>query len=51
MADGEEPLEDETCLNGFPEPDFVREEDTRNLTRGNFLQNVQLVRDEFEPAT
>ena len=40
LADGEEPLEDETRLNGFSQPDFVREEDARNLTRGNVLQNV-----------
>ena len=40
LADGEEPLEDETRLNGFSQPDFVRKEDARNLTRGNVLQNV-----------
>ena len=49
FSDGEEALEDEAGLDGFAEAHLVGEEDARNLARGDFLQNVELMRDEFEP--
>ena len=50
FADGEEALEDETGLDGFAEADFVGEEDAGNLARGDLLEDVELVRDEFEAS-
>ena len=51
LADGEEALEDEAGLDGFAEADLVGEEHARDLAGGDFLEDVELVRNEFEPAT
>ena len=50
LTDGEEALEDETGLDGFAEAHFVGEENARDLARRDLLQNVELVRDEFEAS-
>ena len=50
FADGEEALEDEAGLDGFAEADLVGEEDARDLARGDFLEQIKLVRDEFEAS-
>jgi hypothetical protein len=48
LTDGEEALEDEAGLDGFAEAHFVGEEHARQLARGDLVENVELVRDEFE---
>ncbi len=43
-------LQNQTRLNRFSEPDFVSQEHPRNLARRHFLQNGELVRNQFEPS-
>jgi hypothetical protein len=50
FSHGQEALEDEAGFDGFSQAHFVGEENAWNLARGNFLQNIKLVRDEFDAA-
>ncbi len=50
FADGEQALQDEAGFDGFAETDFIGEEYAGDLARGDFVEDVDLVRDEFEAS-
>ena len=49
-ANGEQALQDQAGLDGFAQTDLIGEQDTRDLARGDLLQNIDLMRNKFEAA-
>jgi hypothetical protein len=49
LPDREQALHDQARLDGFPQPDFVGQQHARDLARRDFVEDVELMRDQVQP--